>query len=474
MSRKNKPLPIFENVTITGIAAEGRAVARVGDMVVFVPYVVPGDVADIQVTRKKNKYCEGVAVKFHEYSADRTEPFCKYFGICGGCRWQNLDYREQLKWKQKIVEDALQRIAKVDLPPILPIIGSNATKEYRNKLEFGFSNKRWLTKEEIAADVTYDNMNAVGFHVPGAFDKIIDIDECLLMDNIQNELRNDIRRYATDNGLSFFDIRKQEGLLRNIMVRNSTIGETMLLVQFHYDSPSEEAKAMGLMEHLKQSFPNLTSLLYVNNLKCNDTFGDLEVKTFSGRDCIYEEMEGLRFKIGPKSFFQTNTLQALKLYDVARNFANLTGKELVYDLYTGTGTIANFVARRSRKVIGIEYVPEAIEDAKVNASINNIDNAMFLAGDMREILTPQFVKENGVPDVIITDPPRAGMHKDVITTIMETKAKRIVYVSCNPATQARDIALLDPLYKVEAIQPVDMFPQTQHVENVCLLVLKND
>ena len=326
MSRKNKPLPIFENVAITGIAAEGRAVARVGEMVVFVPYVVPGDVADIQVTRKKNKYCEGIAVKFHEYSSDRTEPFCKYFGICGGCRWQNLDYREQLKWKQKIVEDALQRIAKVDLPPILPIIGSNATKEYRNKLEFGFSNKRWLTKEEIAADVTYDNMNAVGFHVPGAFDKIIDIDECLLMDNIQNELRNDIRRYATDNGLVFFDIRKQEGLLRNIMVRNSTIGETMLLVQFHYDSPSEEAKAMGLMEHLKQSFPNLTSLLYVNNLKCNDTFGDLEVKTFSGRDCIYEEMEGLRFKIGPKSFFQTNTLQALKLYDVARNFANLTGK----------------------------------------------------------------------------------------------------------------------------------------------------
>lgn len=474
MSRKNKPLPIFENVAITGIAAEGRAVARVGEMVVFVPYVVPGDVADIQVTRKKNKYCEGVAVKFHEYSADRTEPFCKYFGICGGCRWQNLDYREQLKWKQKIVEDALQRIAKVDLPPILPIIGSNATKEYRNKLEFGFSNKRWLTKEEIAADVTYDNMNAVGFHVPGAFDKIIDIDECLLMDNIQNELRNDIRRYATDNGLSFFDIRKQEGLLRNIMVRNSTIGETMLLVQFHYDSPSEEAKAMGLMEHLKQSFPNLTSLLYVNNLKCNDTFGDLEVKTFSGRDCIYEEMEGLRFKIGPKSFFQTNTPQAQKLYSVARDFAHLTGNELVYDLYTGTGTIANFVARRSRKVIGIEYVPEAIEDAKVNAEINNITNTVFLAGDMRDILTQEFVNDNGTPDVIITDPPRAGMHKDVINTIIGTKAKRIVYVSCNPATQARDIALLDPLYKVEAIQPVDMFPQTQHVENVCLLVLKND
>lgn len=474
MSRKNKPLPIFENVAITGIAAEGRAVARVGEMVVFVPYVVPGDVADIQVTRKKNKYCEGIAVKFHEYSSDRTEPFCKYFGICGGCRWQNLDYREQLKWKQKIVEDALQRIAKVDLPPILPIIGSNATKEYRNKLEFGFSNKRWLTKEEIAANVTYDNMNAVGFHVPGAFDKIIDIDECLLMDNIQNELRNDIRRYATDNGLSFFDIRKQEGLLRNIMVRNSTIGETMLLVQFHYTSQTEENKAVALMEHLKREFPGLTSLLYVNNLKCNDTFGDLEVKTYSGRDCIYEEMEGLRFKIGPKSFFQTNTPQAQKLYSVARDFAHLTGNELVYDLYTGTGTIANFVARRSRKVIGIEYVPEAIEDAKVNAEINNITNTVFLAGDMRDILTQEFVNDNGTPDVIITDPPRAGMHKDVINTIIGTKAKRIVYVSCNPATQARDISLLDPIYKVEAIQPVDMFPQTQHVENVCLLTLRND
>lgn len=474
MSRKKKPLPLFENVAVTGIAAEGRAIARVDDLVIFVPFVVPGDVVDIQVTRKKNKYCEGEAVNIHRHSEDRTEPFCKYFGVCGGCRWQNLIYDKQLVWKQQIVKDALQRIGKVELPEFLPIIGSGKTNEYRNKLEFGFSNKRWLTKEEISRDVTYDNMNAVGFHVPGAFDKIIDIDDCKLMDDIQNRLRNDIREYAFKNGLSFFDIRKQEGLLRNLMIRKCDTGETMLLVQFHYEKPEEEAKAMALLTHLQQTFPELTSLVYVNNLKCNDTFGDLEVKTFCGRDYIYEQMEDLRFKIGAKSFFQTNTSQALKLYNVVRDFAALTGEEFVYDLYTGTGTIANFVARRARKVIGIEYVPEAIEDAKVNAELNNIENTLFLAGDMREILTPEFITEHGAPDVIITDPPRAGMHKDVIDTIIKTRAKKIVYVSCNPATQARDLALLDEMYKVEAIQPVDMFPQTQHVENVCLLVLKDD
>ena len=474
MSRKKKPLPLFENVAVTGIAAEGRAIARVDDLVIFVPFVVPGDVVDIQVTRKKNKYCEGEAVNIHRHSEDRTEPFCKYFGVCGGCRWQNLIYDKQLAWKQQIVKDALQRIGKVELPEFLPIIGSGKTNEYRNKLEFGFSNKRWLTKEEISRDVTYDNMNAVGFHVPGAFDKIIDIDDCKLMDDIQNRLRNDIREYAFKNGLSFFDIRKQEGLLRNLMIRKCDTGETMLLVQFHYEKPEEEAKAMALLTHLQQTFPELTSLVYVNNLKCNDTFGDLEVKTFCGRDYIYEQMEDLRFKIGAKSFFQTNTSQALKLYNVVRDFAALTGEEFVYDLYTGTGTIANFVARRARKVIGIEYVPEAIGDAKVNAELNSIENTLFLAGDMREILTPEFITEHGAPDVIITDPPRAGMHKDVIDTIIKTRAKKIVYVSCNPATQARDLALLDEMYKVEAIQPVDMFPQTQHVENVCLLVLKDD
>lgn len=473
MNREKKSLPVYENVEITAIAAEGRAVARAGDLVVFVPYAAPGDVIDIQVTRRKNRYCEGAAVKFHKYGESREKPFCRHFGVCGGCRWQHLRYGEQLKWKQRIAEDALRRIAKAELPPPMPIIGSGCTREYRNKLEFGFSNKRWLTKEEIASGKVCGSMNAVGFHVPGAFDKVTDIAECFLMDNVQNELRNSIRLYAQQNGLTFFDIRRQKGLLRNMMVRNSTLGETMLLVQFHYEDPEEEAQAMSLMEHLKNSFPGLASLLFVNNLKRNDTFGDLEVSTYSGRGCIYEELEGLRFKISPKSFFQTNTRQALKLYGAAKELAGLSGGETVYDLYTGTGAIASFVARHCRKVTGIEYVPEAVEDAKVNARLNNIGNAEFLAGDMREIL-PALVKESRAPDVIITDPPRAGMHKDVITAILGARARRIVYVSCNPATQARDIASLNPVYRVAAIQPVDMFPHTQHVENVCLLVLKDD
>lgn len=469
MSRKNKPLPLYTNVEITAIAAEGRAIARVDDLVVFVPFVVPGDVVDIQVTRKKNKYCEGVTVAFHKKSEVRDEPFCKYFGVCGGCRWQNLKYEEQLKWKQQTVCDALRRIGKVELPEFSPIIGSDNTREFRNKLEFGFSNKRWLTKEEIAQDVVYENMNAVGFHVPGAFDKIIDIEDCGLMDNWQNEVRNEIRRYAFEHNLSFFNIRQHEGLLRNLMLRKTTTGETMILQQFHYTDASEEKQAMDLLEHLAEKFPNTTSLLYVNNLKLNDTIGDLDILTYKGRDFIYENMRDLKFKIGPKSFFQTNTLQAIKLYDTAVKFASLTGNETVYDLYTGTGTIANYVASTAKNVVGIEYVPEAIEDAKVNAELNNIKNTEFFAGDMREVLTPEFVAAKGTPDVIITDPPRAGMHKDVIDTIIGASPKRIVYVSCNPATQARDLQLLDEHYKVTAVQPVDMFPQTQHVENVCLL-----
>lgn len=469
MSRKNKPLPLYTNVEITAIAAEGRAIARVDDLVVFVPFVVPGDVVDIQVTRKKNKYCEGVAVAFHKKSEVRDEPFCKYFGVCGGCRWQNLKYEEQLKWKQQTVCDALRRIGKVELPEFSPIIGSDNTREFRNKLEFGFSNKRWLTKEEIAQDVVYENMNAVGFHVPGAFDKIIDIEDCGLMDNWQNEVRNEIRRYAFEHNLSFFNIRQHEGLLRNLMLRKTTTGETMILQQFHYTDASEEKQAMDLLEHLAEKFPDTTSLLYVNNLKLNDTIGDLDILTYKGRDFIYENMRDLKFKIGPKSFFQTNTLQAIKLYDTAVKFASLTGNETVYDLYTGTGTIANYVASTAKNVVGIEYVPEAIEDAKVNAELNNIKNTEFFAGDMREVLTPEFVAAKGTPDVIITDPPRAGMHKDVIDTIIGASPKRIVYVSCNPATQARDLQLLDEHYKVTAVQPVDMFPQTQHVENVCLL-----
>lgn len=469
MSRKNKPLPLYQDVEITAIAAEGRAIARVDDLVVFVPFVVPGDIVDIQVTRKKNKYCEGVAVAIKKQSEVRDIPFCKYFGVCGGCRWQNLKYTEQQRWKQQIVSDALHRIGKVELPEFRPIVGSGQIKEFRNKLEFGFSNKRWLTKEEIAQDVKYDNMNAVGFHVPGAFDKIIDIDYCGLMDNWQNSVRNEVREYAFSHGLSFFNIRAHEGLIRNMMLRKTSVGETMILLQFHYDDKTGEQQALSLMEHLMSVFPDTTSLMYVNNLKLNDTIGDLDIQTYAGRDFIYETMRDLRFKIGPKSFFQTNTYQAIKLYDVAAEFASLTGNEIVYDLYTGTGTIANYVARKAKRVVGIEYVEEAIEDAKVNAELNNITNTEFYAGDMKDVLTPEFIAAKGTPDVIITDPPRAGMHKDVVDTILQARPQRVVYVSCNPATQARDLQLMDADYKVVAVQPVDMFPQTQHVENVCLL-----
>ncbi len=469
MSRKNKPLPLYKDIEITGIAAEGRAIARVDDLVMFVPFVVPGDVVDIQVTRRKNKYCEGVATTVSRKSDMREEPFCKYFGVCGGCRWQNLKYSEQLRWKQQIVSDALHRIGKVELPEFRPIIGNGTTREFRNKLEFGFSNKRWLTREEIAADTVYDNMNAAGFHVPGAFDKIIDIENCGLMHDWQNQVRNEIRSYAYSHALTFFNIRQHEGLLRNLMLRRTSIGETMILMQFHYTDAADEKQAMDLMAHLAEKFPQTTSLLYVNNLKLNDTIGDLDIQTYLGRDHIYEHMGDLKFKIGPKSFFQTNTPQAIRLYDTAREFARLTGTETVYDLYTGTGTIANYVASQAARVIGIEYVAEAIEDAKVNAALNNITNTEFYAGDMRNVLTPELIAAKGHPDVIITDPPRAGMHLDVIDVILKAVPERIVYVSCNPATQARDLQMLDGSYRVTAVQPVDMFPQTQHVENVCLL-----
>ena len=470
MARKKKPLPLLEKILITDVAAEGKALARVDDLVVFAPYVVPGDVVDLQVRRKKHSYAEAEAVRFHERSPLREEPFCQHFGACGGCKWQCLKYEEQLRYKQKQVVDALTRIGKVELPEVMPILGSRHTRAYRNKLEFGFSNKKWLTLEQISSGVVFDNMNAVGFHIPGAFDKILDIDHCHLMDDVNNRIRNDIRQYAFDHGLSFFDLRAQQGLLRGMMLRNSATGELMLLMQFHWTSQHEQQEAMALMQHLSEKFPEVTSLLYVNNLKANDTVGDLDIQTFAGTDFIYETMEGQRFKVGPKSFYQTNTEQAYELYSVARKFAALTGSELVYDLYTGTGTIANFVARQARAVVGIEYVPEAIEDAKVNAELNQIDNTSFFAGDMKDILTREFLEEHGRPDVIITDPPRAGMHKDVVDTILFAAPQRIVYVSCNPATQARDLQLLNADYKVEAVQPVDMFPHTHHVENVVLLI----
>lgn len=469
MSRKRKPLPILTDILITDVAAEGKAIAKVDNLVIFVPYVVPGDVVDLQIKRKKHSYAEAEAIALKKPSDLRAKPFCKHFGVCGGCKWQCLPYEEQLRFKQKQIWDNLTRIGKIELPEMMPILGSKHVARYRNKLEFGFSNKKWLTSEQVASGVQFDCMDAVGFHIPGAFDKILDIEECHLMDDINNRLRNGIKAYALAHGLSFFDLRAQTGLLRNMMIRTSATGEIMLLMQFCMRGADDEAQAKALLEHLHASFPEVTSLLYVNNTKCNDTIGDLDVITYAGTPFIYETMEGLRFKVGPKSFYQTNTEQAYELYKVARDFAALTGDELVYDLYTGTGTIANFVARQARQVVGIEYVPEAIEDAKVNAELNGLDNTLFYAGDMKDILTTGFIERHGKPDVIITDPPRAGMHTDVVNAILFAAPRRIVYVSCNPATQARDLALFDADYRVTKVQPVDMFPQTHHVENVVCL-----
>ena len=471
MSRKRKPLPILEKVEIEAVAAEGKCVAHVNDMVVFVPFVVPGDVVDLQVRKKRHSYCEATVVRMVQPSPIRIVPKCEHFGICGGCKWQNLPYKEQLAAKQQQVIDQLTRIGKVELPEISPILGSEKTEEYRNKLEFACSNKRWYTKEELEAlpEGVGLAQDAIGFHITGAFDKIYPIEKCVLMDDYCNKVRNAIYNYALEHNLTFFDIREQHGLLRDIMMRNSNTGEWLVLVQFHYDEEGDEERAMNLMQFIADEFQEITSLLYVDNQKGNDTFNDLELTVFKGNDHIFELMEDLRFKVGAKSFYQTNTDQAYHLYSVARNFANLTGNELVYDLYTGTGTIANFVAKKAKKVIGIEYVPEAIEDAKINSKINNIVNTLFYAGDMKDILTEEFIRQHGRPDVIITDPPRAGMHADVVNVILGAHPQRIVYVSCNPATQARDLALLDKDYRVVAVQPVDMFPHTPHVENVVLL-----
>lgn len=476
MTRKHKPLPLLEHITIESVAAEGKCIFHYDDKVVFVPFCVPGDVVDVQITKKKHSFMEGRVERIISYSKVRETPMCEHFGICGGCKWQNLPYEEQLKAKQQQVFDQLTRIGKVELPPFQPILGSVKTKEYRNKLEFGCANKRWYTKEEIAAlppkeEGQEGNLSesAIGFHITGAFDKIYPIKKCWLMDDLHNEIRNEISRYAKENSMSFYDIRAQHGLLRDLMMRNSNTGEFMLLVQFHYDEEGDGQKAMQLLQHIADTFPQITSLIYVDNQKGNDTFGDLELTTFKGTDFIYETMEDLKFKVGPKSFYQTNTDQAYHLYCVARSFAQLTGGELVYDLYTGTGTIANFVAHQAKQVIGIEYVPEAIEDAKENSHVNGINNTLFYAGDMKDILTDDFIQEHGQPDVIITDPPRAGMHADVVKVILNASPKRIVYVSCNPATQARDLQLMDADYKVAAVQPVDMFPHTPHVENVVLL-----
>lgn len=465
--RKGKQHPIFEEVTIIDAGAEGKSIARVNDAVVFVTGVVPGDVCDLQVTKKKKSYFEAKPIKFHKYSEDRAKAFCEHFGVCGGCKWQELPYDKQLFYKEKQVKDNFQRLGKFEFPEVSPIIGSKETEFYRNKMEYTFTNKTWLSIEDLNSDMK--KKPGLGFHVPGRFDGIIDINKCYLQGSISNDLRNAIRDFSLENELPFFDLREQTGLLRNLVVRTSSTGEIMIVVIFSDDN---QVQIDLLMNFIKDSFSEITSLMYVINQKKNDAWADQEVVLFDGKDHMIEEMEGIEFKIGPKSFYQTNSEQAYELYKVARELADIQKTEIVYDLYTGTGTIANFVAKAAKKVIGIEYVPEAIEDAFVNSAHNKIDNTDFFAGDMKDILTSEFIQKNGAPDVIITDPPRAGMHEDVIQVIVQAAPNRIVYVSCNPATQARDLHLLDPHYEVVTVQPVDMFPHTHHVENVVLLKKK--
>lgn len=467
MARKKANYPLIEGLEIVDIAAEGKALGRWNDIVVFVPMAVPGDVVDVQIRSKRRRFMEGYIVNYVKKSPLREEPVCEHYGTCGGCKWQHLPYAEQLRYKQQQVADQLGRIGKIELPAVSPILGSAKTLFYRNKLEFTFSNKRWLTAEEIASGDEITDCPALGFHIPGLFDKVLDIRKCWLQDDPSNPIRLAVREFCLENGYSFYNIREHTGLMRNLIVRTSTTGETMAIVVFGENDPQ---RIDALLQHTAEKFPQITSLMYVVNTKLNDTIGDLDILRYKGNDHIFEQMEGLRFKIGPKSFYQTNSLQAYELYKVARDFAALTGAETVYDLYTGTGTIANFVARQCRKVVGVEYVPEAIEDAKVNAQLNGIGNAVFYAGDMKDVLNERFIAENGQPDVVILDPPRAGIHEDVARTILAAAPARIVYVSCNPATQARDIALLDEAYRVTKIQPVDMFPHTHHVENVVQLM----
>ena len=514
MSRKKKPLPILEEVTIEACAAEGKSLFHWNELVVFVPFCVPGDVVDVQIKRKKHSFAEGEVVRFHKYSNVRATPRCQHFGVCGGCKWQNLPYEAQLKMKQQQVYDQLTRIGHLELPADIcrPILGSVEQYGYRNKLDFSASNRRWLTKGEIEASPTpseggetgksLKDIPALGFHITGAFDKVLPIEQCHLMHPLHNEIRNAIRDYALDNGLTFFDLRLQTGLLRDVIIRNSNSGQWMVIIQFHFDDEESQQQAQGLLQHIADRFPQISALLYLDNQKCNDTIGDQDIIVFRGDDHIFEQMEDLRFKVGPKSFYQTNTEQAYHLYSVVRELmeaplpspprgetserqankgsafgasplgGDKRGASLIYDLYTGTGTIACFVARQARQVIGIEYVPEAIEDAKVNAALNGIENTLFYAGDMKDILNDEFIARHGRPDIIITDPPRAGMHPDVVQTILRAAPERIVYVSCNPATQARDLQMLCQDYDLRVIQPVDMFPHTPHVENVVLLTKK--
>ncbi|MPQ47517.1 23S rRNA (uracil(1939)-C(5))-methyltransferase RlmD [Marinifilum sp. N1E240] len=466
MGRKRNRKPLLESVKIEKLAAEGKAIAKIEDKVLFVTNAIPGDVVDVQVTKKRKNYMEGHPVFFHEHSPLKKDAFCEHFGVCGGCKWQNLPYEEQLKFKQQEVVDNLERIGKVELSNVCDIFPSEKTEFYRNKLEYTFSNKRYLTNEEIASAEEIERTPAVGFHVPKLFDKVVDINKCHLQPEPSNAVRLAIKEFAFANDLSFFDIRNQNGFLRTLVIRTSSTGENMIIVVFYHE---DVEKREALLNHLADKFPEITSLMYIINEKANDSITDQDVILFKGKDHIFEQMEDLKFKIGPKSFYQTNSEQAYNLYCKTRDFAELTGNEVVYDLYTGTGTIANFVAKQAKKVIGIEYVPEAIEDAKENSKINGIDNTEFFAGDMKNVLTREFIELHGEPDTIIVDPPRAGMHADVVETILHAAPKRIVYVSCNSATQARDLALMDEAYKVTKVQAVDMFPHTHHVENIVQL-----
>ncbi|GLB48929.1 23S rRNA (uracil(1939)-C(5))-methyltransferase RlmD [Neptunitalea lumnitzerae] len=466
MGRRNKR-KVFENVSVIDAGAKGKSVAKAPDgKVIFLTNAIPGDVVDIQTTKQRTGYYEGEAIKFHTLSDKRTEPVCEHFGVCGGCKWQHMKYEEQLYFKQKEVVNNLQRLGKIELPEVTPISGSKEQYFYRNKMEFSFSDSRWLTREEIESNEEIDNRNALGFHIPGAWDKILDINKCWLQRDPSNDIRNKTQAFATKHNLPFYNGRNQEGLLRTLMIRTTSTGEIMVLIQFFKENKEQREL---LLDYLKAEFPEITSLQYVINEKGNDTIYDQEVICYNGRDHIFEEMEGLQFKINAKSFYQTNSEQAYELYKITRDFAGLTGEELVYDLYTGTGTIAQFVAKKAKKVVGVEAVPEAIEDAKENAANNKIDNCVFYAGDMKNVFNAQFITENGNPDVIITDPPRDGMHKDVVQQILNIAPDKVVYVSCNSATQARDLALMDEVYQVTKVQPVDMFPQTHHVENVVLL-----
>lgn len=466
MGRSRKKKPLLEKLEIIDIAAEGKAIGKQDNRVIFVVKTIPGDIVDVQVTRKRKNFYEGYPVKFHKYSEKRVEPFCEHFGVCGGCKWQALPYNEQIKFKEREVINNLKRIGNVELPEHNSILGSKENMFYRNKLEYTFSNKRWLSEDEMNSGEEITDKNGLGFHIPGMFDKVVDIKNCYLQPEPSNSIRLEIKDYAQKNNLTFFNLRDKGGFLRNLIIRTTSTGEVMIILSFYHE---DVEKRTALLEHLKNSFPKITSLMYVINTKANDTISDLEIELFAGKDHIIETMEGLNFKIGPKSFYQTNSLQAYELYKVAREFANLTGNETVYDLYTGTGTIANFIASKAKTVIGIEYVPESIENAKENSRMNNVTNTRFFAGDMKDVLTAEFINKQGHPDVIITDPPRAGMHTDVTNAILNSAPGRIVYVSCNSATQARDLNLLDEKYRVTKIQPVDMFPHTHHVENIVLL-----